>query len=105
MILIKGTTPSFEVTFNTVDVSDITAAYLVFKSGPEVVLEKNLSTATIGEKTLSWTLTQEESFLVGGSNPTKHIDVVCDWKLSDGTRGRSSVASCIIELPGKNEVI
>ena len=105
MVLVRGTTPSFEITFNTVSVSDIVVAYLVFKSGGKIVLEKDLTTATVGDKTLTWTLSQEESFLVGRSNSVRHVDVVCDWKLSDGTRGRSSVAPCIIELPGKNEVI
>lgn len=105
MVLVRGTTPTFEIIFNTVDVNDIVVAYLIFKSGTVTVLEKDLSTATVGEKSLTWTLSQEESFLVGKGNLARHVDVVCDWKLSDGTRGRSKVAPCVIELPGKNEVI
>lgn len=104
MVLIRGTTPTFEITFNTVDVNDITVAYLVFKSGTVTVLEKDLTTATVGENSLAWTLSQGESFIVG-KGLARHIDVVCDWKLSDGTRGRSKVVPCVIELPGKNEVI
>lgn len=101
-MIVRGTTPTFAITFNTVTVSSINAAYLVFKHGKTAVLTKELADATVGEKSLSWKLTQEECFMIAGKSS---VTVVCDWKLNDGTRGRSDVISCTIEPPGKEEVI
>lgn len=44
--IIMGTTPTFEYTFKTVDVSNITTAVLTIKQGGEVAIEKTLSDAT-----------------------------------------------------------
>ena len=105
MIIVRGTTPTFVIKFKTVNVDSITAAYLCFKDKSNVVLEKDISAAIRDQDSLSWKLTQEESFLVGQSNRKRTVDVMCDWKLADGTRGRSEVMMCMIEPPGKEEVI
>lgn len=99
-IIIKGTTPTIVYTFDTVDVSTITAAYLTIKKGSDVVLERDLSTASAGEKTLSWTLTQAESLSV-----TASARIMCNWLLQDGTRGASEEMEVLFAENHKNEVI
>ena len=80
--IIRGTTPTLKYTFNDIQVSDITAAYLTIKA--KETIEKDLSVATVGQKDLSWKLTQAETIDFGDS-----ISVMINWKLQDGTRGAS----------------
>lgn len=80
--IIRGTTPTLKYTFNDIQVSDITAAYLTIKA--KETIEKDLSAATVGQKDLSWKLTQAETIDFGDS-----ISVMINWKLQDGTRGAS----------------
>lgn len=80
---------------------DINVAYLVIKQLNKVVIERDISTAVIGESSISWKLTQSETFLLKKSN----ADIFCDWKLNDGTRGRSVAKTESVEDTGKNEVI
>ena len=49
-----------------------------------------------------WTLTQEESLQLDAK---LNALLICDWKLNDGTRGRSQVLDVNVGNPGKNEVI
>ena len=100
--VVRYTTPTFKVTFDTITVSSIAVAYLVFKQGNVKLLELDLESATVGDKYLSWKLTQEQASLFSCRSTVK---VVCDWKLADGTRGRSDELFCSIKPPGKNEVI
>lgn len=101
-VIVQYTTPTIEITFPTINTANITEAYLSFKCGPTVVLSKNLTAATVAEKKLSWRLSQQDtSTLALGSI----VKVCCDWKLNDGTRGRSKFAEYIIAETGKSEVI
>ena len=68
-----------------VDVSEITKAILTIKERGVIIIELNLSDATIGEDSLSWTLTQEETLLIG----TRTATMMLNWKTEDGTRGAS----------------
>ena len=45
----------------------------------------HLSDATIGEDSLSWTLTQEETLSIGARTAT----MMLNWVTEDGTRGAS----------------
>lgn len=85
--IIRGTTPTIQFTFNEVDVTNITTAILTIKQYGETKLEKDKSKATVGEKTLSWDLTQEESLALKYGVCT----VMINWLLADGTRGASRV--------------
>ena len=59
--IIIGTTPTITYTFKVVPVDSIVTAVLTIKERGENIIEKDLSDATVGEDTLSWTLTQEET--------------------------------------------
>lgn len=100
MNVIKGTTPTIEYTFNTVQVSNIVVAILTFKKGDCVVVTKHLEDATAGEKTLSWTLTQEESLSLEGD-----ARAMLNWRLADGTRGATPETLLTFTKNHVNEVI
>ena len=83
--IIIGTTPTITYKFKVVDVSEITVAILTIKERGVNIIELNLSDATVGEDSLSWTLTQEETLLIG----TRTATMMLNWKPEDGTRGAS----------------
>lgn len=83
--IIIGTTPTITYKFNVVSVSDIVSAILTIKERGTTIIEKSLADASIGEDTLSWTLTQQETLDMGA----KSASIMLNWKLRDGTRGAS----------------
>lgn len=99
--IIKGTTPTIQYTFKTVDVSLITTAILTIKQGGVLAVEKTLEAAIVGESTISWRLTQEETLalLVGT------VTMMINWVTSDGTRGASTKDMIVIEGNHIEEVI
>lgn len=100
--IISGTTPTITFSFSEIQPSSIVAAYLVVKAYGRTLIEKDLEDATVLESSVSWRLTQEETLRLRSS---QKVDVGCDWKLSDGTRGRSTVETYTVEHSRKNEVI
>lgn len=101
MAIIRGTTPTIEFIFTDVAVSDITTAILSLKQLGKTVIEHDISSATVDES-LSWKLTQEETLSL---NNRYDVEIVCDWKLTDGTRGRSHKLCTPVGNPGKDNVI
>ena len=101
--IINATTPTIEFSFSTVNVQTIAVANMYIKNlSGTILIEKDLSTAVVGQKSLSWKLSQVESLTLPiGSE----ISVVLDWRIADGTRGRSKVGRYIVAAPGKGEVI
>ena len=83
--IIIGTTPTITYKFKVVNVSEITVAILTIKERGVNIIELNLSDATVGEDSLSWTLTQEETLQMG----VKTCTMMLNWKTEDGTRGAS----------------
>lgn len=83
--IIIGTTPTIKYTFKVVPVSSITDAILTIKERGVNIIEKTLSDATVGEDTISWTLTQEETLAIG----VKSASIMLNWLTADGTRGAS----------------
>ena len=81
--IVIGTTPTIIYTFSKIDPSDLVVADLTIEVRKKIVLEKSLSDAVIGEDTLSWTLTQEESLALGLTPGT----IMLNWVTSGGTRG------------------
>ena len=81
--IVIGTTPTITYTFKVVSVSSIVTAILTIKQRTGIVIKKTLADATVGENTLSWTLTQEETLALGAKSGT----VMLNWVTSDGTRG------------------
>lgn len=100
--LIRGTTPTVEFTYSDITVSDITVALLAIKQDKRTIIEKVLSDATVSENSISWTLTQEDTLLL---REQRDAYIMCDWKLANGTRGRSKIIVVDVEDPGKSEVI
>lgn len=92
--IIRGTTPTIEYTFKTVNVDNIVTAYLTIMQRGVVIIEKDLSQADIGENSLSYLLSQEEtlSLAIGKAN------VMHNFVLGDGTRGASDNNSVEILL-------
>ena len=99
--IIIGTTPTIKYTFSAVSVTDITKAILTIKKGSDILIERDLTTATVGEDSISWTLTQQETLSIG----TSIVRVMCNWLLSDGTRGASNEIDIRMEDNHKQEVI
>lgn len=100
--IIRGTTPTLEFTFSDITVGNITTAILTAKQDSTIMIEKDLEAATRGEKSISWTLAQEDTLKLKSG---RSADIVCDWKTDGGIRGRSNLLKVDIGEPGKNEVI
>ena len=105
-MLIRYTTPTVQFTFSDIDVTEITESYLIIKQGGKVIIERDLTTAdvvhTAQANYLAWTLTQAETASLTKSFTAQ---IYCDWKLQDGTRGRSATKSATVQESGKLEVI
>ena len=83
--IVIGTTPTIIYKFSIVDPQDFIAAKLTIKNKNSILFKKELTDATIGEDSISWTLTQEETLQLAG----KTCAMMLNWKTEDGTRGAS----------------
>lgn len=99
--IIRATTPTIKFKFKTINVSTITKAIMTIKQNGIIVLEKDLSAATVGSDTIEWELTQAETLALGRTP----VVITCDWVLNTGKRGRANVLDAQIGEPGKDEVI
>ncbi len=98
----KWTTPSIIYRPSTISPSDIRTAVLCVKQHAKVVIEKDLTTALVEEKQVTWKLTQEET---GSLVECKECAIGVDWVLNDGTRGRSNVGTFMVVGSGKDEAL
>ena len=98
--IIKGTTPTIIYTFNEISVANIVTAVLTIKRGTNIIIEKTLAASTVGENSLSWKLSQEESLSVSGN-----AEMMLNWVLVDGTRGASKATAVTFAPNHKEEVI
>ena len=80
-----GTTPTITYTFSLVSPADFVSAILTIKHNNRVCLRKELEDATVGESSVSWTLTQEETLLIG----IGQAKMMCNWLTNAGVRGAS----------------
>lgn len=103
MAIIRGTTPTITFTFSEILTSDLNKAILTISQLDRIIIERDLTTAVIEENTVSWKLSQEETLLLSVSKGA--TEIICDWLLNDGTRGRSVIRKEGVEPTGKNEVI
>lgn len=81
-MIIRGTDSDIQITFNTVNPATITTAYLTIDQGGKTVLEKDLTTATVGQKTLTWTLSQAETLSL---STYRDVSIQCRYKVN-GTK-------------------
>lgn len=102
MPIIIGTTPTITFTFSEILTEDIEKAYLTISQKCSTVIKRDISTAVSTENSLSWKLTQEETFRLHVGD---EAILLCDWKLNDGTRGRSTQKTEKVVRTGVNEVI
>lgn len=101
--IIRGTTPTITFSFSTVRPADIAVAYLTITGlCSNLVIQRELDSATVTSDGISWTLTQEETLLLVVG---MMVQVLCDWRLADGTRGRSKAVTYRVGETAKNEVI
>lgn len=96
-----GTTPTITYTFHTVSVSDLTKAILTIKIAGQIIIEKTLADAVVGENSLSWTLTQQETLDIG----TRSGKMMLNWLTHSGKRGASEETAIMGVTNHKREVI
>ena len=101
MEIIRGTTPILIFTFDSITVSDVSVAYLTIKQNNEIILSKDIQEASVGEKTISWQLSQQDTLSLMACSAV----VYCDWKLNSGVRGASAPLTIGVSSSGKVEVI
>lgn len=100
--IIRGTTPTITYTFKTVNVQNITVAILTIKYNGSVVIQKDLSNATVATSSLSWLLSQEETLSFDANQKAK---MMINYKLADGTRGASNETELHFKTNHITEVI
>lgn len=100
--IIRGTTPTIEIIFSTVDVANITVAVLTFDIGGTTIFEKELAAATLGTSSLIWTLEQAETLSLTANRTAA---VICTWLTSGGTRGQSKTLYMTVTDTPINEVM
>lgn len=83
--IIIGTTPTITYKFKIVSPTELEKAILTIKIAGSVILEKTLADATVGEDSLSWTLTQQETLNIG----TRSGKMMLNWLTHSGKRGAS----------------
>ena len=99
--IIIGTTPTITYTFRVVSPADLSKAILTIKIAGSVILEKTLADAVVGENSLSWTLTQQETLDIG----TRSGKMMLNWLTNSGTRGASAETVIAGVTNHKREVI
>ena len=94
MAITRGTTPTISYKFNVVNPADIKVAYLTLQQTGSQTVEKDLSDATVGEDTLTWRLTQDETlnFRAKPSGPRfPPVKMQLRYRLSDGTAHATAI--------------
>lgn len=90
--MFRGTTPTF--TFNLpIDANTITAASVMFRQAGSVNIEKTLADCTVDGKTLTVSLTEEETLTLRASTPN-----ALEIQLRVGV-GEARMASQIFTVP------
>lgn len=89
MAVMRGTTPTIQYRFKTVDVSTIAVIYLSLKQG-SVYIEKDKTESVVDTENhrVSWTLTQEETLSL---NPYNDVEIQVRYRLNDGKAGGSRI--------------
>lgn len=103
-VIIQGTTPTIIYTFNSVNTSNITKAYLTFKKSDSstVALTKDIAGATVETGKISWELTQEETLALYAAG---RLEMMINWLTNTGVRGASNKTIVFIDPNHIPEVI
>lgn len=86
--MIRGTTPSLRWNFSKIPVSTITAATMTVVQGGNVIATKHLSDATVGDSSLTFTLTQQETLAL---KVGLKAEIQLKYKTEDGLVGASTI--------------
>ena len=78
-----GTTPTILIKPKVVSPKDFVIADLTIKGRNNILLTRNIDTATIEDSQISWKLTQKETLALGVGT----YSIMCNWVTGDGTRG------------------
>lgn len=101
-VIITGTTPSIRWVLEEVDPTDINTAYMTIKQNGQIVIEKTLSEASVGDNYLLWTLSQEETLSLTAK---QYAYIMCNWKNISRIRGASPTLKVMVVDNHKPEVI
>ena len=99
--IVVGTTPNIIYTFKSVSVSNIVTAILTIKKDGSEVLRKTIDDATVGDKSLTWKLSQDDTLSVGDGKAS----CMLNWVTADGTRGVSDEMTLMFTSNHIEEVI
>ena len=86
----RGTTPTIRYNFNVIDPARIVSAYLTLKQDGVLVMEKDLTEATVGENYIYWVLSQEETLSL---TERMQVEYECRYRLDDGSAFKTKKAS------------
>ncbi len=89
LALSRSTTPTITIRFRTVDPASIIKSWLTLRQkNAGAVIDRDLTSATRAEDTLSWQLTQEETAALSDQYP---VEIQCRYLLNNGVAGASPV--------------
>lgn len=92
--IIKGTTPTLKFTFDNIMTESICLAYLTIVQDKKLIIEKDITEATMDDGYIEWTLSQEETLMF---NHISSLRIQMRYKLSDGFVGASDIKEVDVE--------
>lgn len=100
--IIIGTTPTIIFNnFKSVSPAEFRVADLTIKVGGQILIERNIDTATITDTEIKWTLTQQETLSIG----MRSGKIMLNWVTNSGTRGVGKTESFVGGYNHKREVL
>ena len=88
MTIVRGTTPTVDYSFSTIDPRTLDACYMTISQDGETIIERDSETMNATSTTASWELTQEDTLgLIAGKK--------CEIQLRYVTSGGLAYASAI----------
>ena len=99
--IIIGTTPTITYKFKIVTPSEFRECILTIKCNGQILIQKTITDATVGEDSVSWTLTQLETLDIG----TRSGKMMLNWVTHSGKRGASKETTIIGAQNHVREVI
>lgn len=102
MVIVRGTTPTIEYSFSTIEIAEIGKAVLTIKQLDEIVIERDLESSEVIDDKLTWSLTQEESLRL---HPKVQATLYLDYVLANGRRASAKTKVIEVANTGQNEVI
>lgn len=86
--IMRGTTPTVIFTFRVVDPTTLKEAFLTIRQGKNLIVERDISSASIKFSEITWRLTQEETLRIP---PYSELGIHLRWKTVNGVAGGSAV--------------